>query len=238
MKGIKAFEEFLRVGLPPFLLACGWVAIWLLWPDVSSLDVSTRRPTMMTVRYVEVPTQVMNTVSMPDLFAHSSRFGFQGPRRGFEEVSLRVPDKEVRAARYLEETNLLFEAGAGWQGSQSEPDIPKMSAYRPVWSNEPVFNVKNATGSVVLVEMSGKLREKGFEVPALSVKELNGGDKPWRAVLFVEVNGAGFVRQVFMESGSGNKEIDSVLCNRAYQGVSKEVGTEFFGRVTIDYSPK
>jgi hypothetical protein len=237
MMGIKQIGEFIRLGMPPVLLAAGWIAIWLLWPHVSRGNGSThkREPTGMIVRFVGEHDGEISAGLMPDIFAYSAGFGFRRPGRDAEEGLPAAPDKYVRPPRFVADGEFMDTVDLFGE----EPTVDGISGkFHASWPAEQLFLNGEQEQSVVLVEFSGKLKEAGFEMPSISVKEAGGAEQAWRVVVFVETDENGLVKQVFVKTGSGRKEMDSLVCAKVYEGKTKAGGKRSFGRVTVSYSPK
>jgi hypothetical protein len=189
----------------------------------------------MTARFIGKSAGAVKAGLMPDIFAYSGTAGFRRPAAETAEAPSAEPESYAGSPRFLDDKKFLGKV------SQCNSDIPvspagvKFHDTRP--GRELSFKRAQETDAVT-VEYSGKLKEAGFEMPSVAVKDTGSGDQPWRIVLFVETDDNGMARHVFVETGSGRKETDAVVCARAYEGKTKEKADRCFGRVTVRYSPK
>ena len=110
----------------------------------------------------------------------------------------------------------------------------KDSGFRSVWNDASLFTVRKPVPQMLL-HLTANLRDAGFEVPVFADDEVLRRLPGWEARVMVDLDKEGMPKHVVIEKGSGNRDIDAVICRQILLGrsVSKEVIKG--GRVTVSF---
>ena len=146
-----------------------------------------------------------------------------------------VPWLEQRAARCLERpVSFVEEYASGRMAGINGHVLRGMESYRPVWEDAPVFNIGTNSHMCLTVELMGELKGRGFIIPDF-LHEIKNNDTPWLITVFVEIDKSGKVENVFLDSGSEYKEINSIVVKSLYRGKVSVAGTRCDGRIRLNY---
>ena len=215
------------VSMPTVIIAVGWLALWLLWPQVPRTQA---RPAAMSVTRVSYVRCAENPYARPSPM-------HDWPAAGLEGDSVNVaPWFASRPARLLDKD--------GWTSAAKEPVLGDrhigelagctLKEFKPVWNDVPVFGSTRSPQMNLNIEAGTALAQAGFELPALP-SELTKFGKPWMVSVFVEVGVNGRVTNAFLDKGCEDPRINALVVKEMYKGVVSAAGTPCADRVKINF---
>lgn len=215
------------LSIPSVVIGIMWMMLWLLWPHGPKVNVVTKH-FQLSPRVAFVPGGE-NIYSRPISFntwKTSDESGEAVPvQTWLVERPLRCLEKNTSIAQNYSGGNAEAIRGEALQG---------MDSYRPVWEDMPVFNIATNSQMRLTVEPMGDLMKRGFKIPNF-LPEIKNTDKSWIITVFVEVDDKGKVGNVFIDSGSEYKDINSIVVKSVYHGSVSVAGARCEGRVRLNY---
>ena len=220
------------MGLPEVLIVVVWVCLWMLWPPLQRIEgrpaKSSRR--LVVVSYGQVRDQLYMS---PTIFAQSAGTGFQ-PSEDLGKTLDRPVEAAPRRMRFL---SLPPDPPA---------EIPRrrvplgaqvasgMAGYQPAWRDAEVFPGRVAEAGRLIVEPSEPLKRNGFKVKGFQ-EPAAGWVRPWQAVVVVETGRDGGVEHTFLESGTGDADLDAMILRTLCRGAVTNAAVACMGRVTVSF---
>jgi len=228
MKGANSSHELRMFSFPSIIIAAIWVSLWFLWPH-GEIKVMRRQPVLFSPRVVFVKAS-------DNLNSRSSSFDALKMSTEAGDTVVVTPWLASRQARILERNTIASDESARGRMMRGgdNPLFMGMEGYSPVWEDIPVFNSTTDGIMHLTVEPMGALWDYGFQVPEF-LSDIKKNDIPWSVAVFVEIDRNGKVENVFLESGCGNKEINSIVVKSMYRGKLTIPGTRCEGRVKVNF---
>jgi hypothetical protein len=226
MKRTAYAQTRVLVSLPMYLIALMWIMLWFLWPHGKMVQVKRR---------VIPPSRVTFVTSVAGLYNRPfPTLAGKVAENGRDDEAHIVPWFEPRPSRLLDRQAAMLSNGKAHKDDLLSPAaIEALNTYSPVWDDPAVYAVRGGGEMQLTVEPSRELAKSGFSVPEIGAG-LKPGDKPWFVVLFVEVGADGRVKNVFVDKGSENKDVNTALVKAAYRGTA-QAGAECEGRIKINF---
>lgn len=227
----KRITELTGRGVPVVLVAFLWIGLWMMWPD-SKLPASQPRSKPFRVAYAS-SSPTSGPVEDPALFAFDSHVSFGPESSGFTEL-LRMPGMQRGKQRFLAISDDVLNARTTSAVSGWSVWAKKDTGFRSVWDDASLFTTREVSPQMLL-HLTANLKDAGFEVPVFVDDEVLKRLPGWEARVMVDLDKEGIPKHVIIEKGSGNRDIDAVICRQILLGraVSKEVIKG--GRVTVSY---
>ena len=211
-----------------------WLTPWLVWPSarLQAHRVGRRVP---IIRYVRASEGIDGAAWSPVVFPLPTKEGFskkaeeQGSGPNME--SLLKP--QVVAAPFLD---VVLDRGAG-------ADLGLLTmrdevVFRPERSEKTAFaSMPSNRVEGLQIEWDGTLAARQLEAPALKAIQPGEGNDTWAGITaYVGVDGRGWVQHVFLDTSSGQTNVDGAIVRALYEGRGIPGPGPSEGRVRVYYS--
>ncbi|MFC1497681.1 hypothetical protein ACFLS1_04285 [Verrucomicrobiota bacterium] len=227
------------IGLPSVLVALGWIGLWFAWPlppEGHTADIGKEKT--FEVSYVQFDDGKGKTYLDPIILSRSSDNGNAWPDEGEERMDVlcsyqarppkfleRHPEEEQEASRFVEYEALYAKT------------IQGLEKRGPRWRRKLVDgqSLKPERDMVMIIELSEKIKEYGFQIPDFPVKLKEYSQKPWLVTVYVEVNQDGKAEHVFLVTGSNSREVNDIVIRTMEKGKLVKPGERCSGRITVSF---
>jgi hypothetical protein len=234
MEWLRSIYLRSMAAIPPVLLAVCWLALWMVWPHGSrnAQEVRVRSGTRLSFTGNE---QAFNraVVASDVAVIPSSATRILDDK---DDLAILLFKQAAVAPKYLEETE-GFDRALARAKEDGAAVVSGAAGYRPRWDVPPAFAARSAGPMELVVEAGPALKARGFrlpEAPAETAKTVQG----WQAVLQVECGPDGKVEHVFLEAGSGNPALDSVVVRWVGRGTLSTGTGSCGGRVAVNFGAR
>lgn len=227
----KRITEWIVRGLPVLLVAVIWGGIWMMWPDPQPAAAKRDIKPFKVVFVSNVPAS--GPVIDPASFAFDSLASFR-PSSLASPNLLRMPAMHKGPKQFLGIGKNVLNARpansvAGWSlWDRKDAD------FRSVFSDALLFAPREPSPQMVVM-LTDNLKEAGFNVPAFADDELLKRLPGWEARVMVDLDKEGLPQHVLIEKGSGNRDIDAIICRQILLGRAGSKKETRGGRVTVSY---
>lgn len=203
---------------PSILVACGWLALWLLWPKAPAA--APRRPGVgsSSVAYSSI-TAAEDLYVAPDLFGLPSSVGFRAALESEVEAPEMSPAYRAGRRHLLPPRAETFAPVCDeTAGRVADAAAATLTRYQPRWNDPPLFTTTPNRAMQLTVDPSVPLRDRGFRVEELAGAVSNFLDTAWQASLYAELGADGRAAYVFVDQGSGRTGLDDTLVRAFLHG--------------------
>lgn len=222
-----------QIELPMLLIVAGWFGLFLLWPDTTTPKTMPPAPTATVITYVrraempEDPTLVAlprvrpefqrvdpaeNTAAIAQLGVESDA-GLLVRRRGV--------DDRRDAQRALRDR--VQRATSGYH-----PQVPPAATPRPIRASDQ---------PPVSMTVDGGLGGRKIRAPQWPM-DVFTTEMAWSARAFVEVDPAGTVTRVLLESPAGPGALDAAIVAALHRCRATPGSDEAWGRIYLTFDPR
>jgi len=214
------------VGFPFVFIITGWIMLWFIWPNGEKFAFKPAAPFRSRVAFIG------NFSGGYSNYVYSAA----KPAAGDEDVAKPLPWMAVRPVKLLEKNVIADGLSESEKMSGELRDMAgrEINTYMPVWQDQAVFSAVADETMRLTVEPSGQLAEYGFQVQDFS-SALKKTDKPWIAMVIVQVDEKGKVENVFLDAGCESREINSLVVKSMYRGTVSKIGKRIEGRVMVNF---
>ena len=217
------------IGVPSVLLMLGWTGLWLLWSSPGRTAWPARRASGTRFYHAFGAAQDARLLTHPFWTGLPAHEDSRAPEHGVPEAAWSY---QAGRPHYLGRTDRsVRDADAGTAVETGG----ERAAYEPRWADQPAFGREPGVEPAVLVGLSPSLERCGYDVPALTIANFDEPDRSWQVQLYVECDGAGETKSVFLEQGSGVPGIDAELVRTMYGGRASRPAEGCRGRVKISF---
>jgi hypothetical protein len=207
-----------------------WVAPWMLWPSVRpGAAAIARRPP--SIRYVRTSDGIDGAVWSAVLFPVPTKEGFSKRAAvsdaGQDVMSLVKPwTAPAPLLEWAPDRHADVEVGV--------LTLKDEVAFRPEAAEAPAFPAFTNRPSGIYVEADEGLTRRKFEAPALAKAPAPADAVPWGPVTaYVETDRQGRVQHVFLDSSSGQTNIDAMIVRALLSGTAAPDAVPVRGRVRV-----
>lgn len=201
-----------------------------MWPEnVPEKWHAPRKP--FKIQLVSVAS-ALQLAEDPTAFAFNSDISYQRPDGEAREL-LRMPGMDEGSGRFLGMSGQAVKSSA--RGSSSEYSVWRKSqpGYEAAWENKEVFQ-RTQPQKQLVVQVSENLAETGYEPGPFAEEDLKSLASGWEVQVLLDIDKTGAPVHVLIEKGSGNEDIDALVCRKVLAGKqgSKELRG---GRIKVSY---
>lgn len=226
----RYITEMINRSLPAVLVVLLWAGLWRVWPVAQPY---TWRPERKPFKVTFLPAaELPELAATPTVFALDSAISYQ-PERVSRAELLRMPGMPEGKQEFMPISMQVLQPRE--RGSLVDYSVWEKltNDFFGAWDGGKVFSRAVKEDQLVVV-LSDNLSVVGFTVPAFTADELKAFSPGWEVRVLVDIDKLGLPKHVLIEKGSGNKDIDSLICSKILVGRADKKEAKG-GRVTVSY---
>ena len=226
----RQITEWVSRSMPVVLVALLWGGLWKMWPDQQFY---AWRPEKKPFRVRFVSTaEALQLVDDPTIFAFESKASYRGVGAENPELLKMSESSQVRR-EFLPMNGRGPMAGAGGAASDYSVWQRRQRGFEDAWADGKAFGTRDP-GKQFVMEISDNLRAAGYAVEPFVPADFESIMPGWEVQVLVDVDESGVPAHVLVEKGSGNRDIDTMICRKVLLGRSQKTETRG-GRIKISY---
>ncbi len=201
-----------------------------MWPTAQPY---TWHPERKPFKVTFVPAAELPALAVdPTVFAFDSAVSYQPIREQSKEL-LRMPEMSAGKQEFMPISGQVLKPRASGAVSDYSVWERRTNDFADVWAGERVFGRTERELQLVVL-LSENLESSGFVMAELSDAELKAVSAGWEIQILVDIDKSGLPAHVLIEKGTGNKDIDALICSKILVSRADKKETKS-GRVTVSY---
>lgn len=226
----REITAWITRSIPILLVAFLWVGLWKMWPSPEPyVWEPERRPFKIT--FIST-AEALELVSDPTVFAFDSDVSFHAADEASPEL-LRMPGMSEGKSEFLVMSDQVMKARARSAAAEYSVWERREGKFEGMWSQKALFESRTPERQLV-VFVSDDLRKAELSLPEFTEEELSDILPGWEAQVLVDIDKSGIPVHVLIEKGTGNKDIDALICRKILLSRAAKKETRG-GRVTVSY---
>ncbi len=232
---MSARNRFYRKGpidIPSVFVSVCWIAIWLVWPVGRESYSSTGSSARMKLRYVKVGVEEC----MQGESVFMNNLGVMADRGVVSNTLDRYKEKETDDS-WKRRGQAVISAEMSEKTLLNKRFVEADGKYDPNWRGTPAFTTDVFAWQQIVWQVSGDLKNHEYKTPSLP-ESLTGINKAWQVTVSVDAGINGWPEHVFVETSSGDQEIDDKVVRVVYQIRFLNMDKACGGFVTVGFEGK
>ena len=226
----RHITEGVSRSIPVLLVAFLWVGLWQMWPSPAAY---TWQPEKKPFKVTFISTaEALEFVGDPTVFAFDSDISFRAEKAAAPEL-LRMPGMPDGKSEFLAMSGQVMKVRARSSATEYSAWERRKGEFEGMWRQQSLFATRAPERQLVVL-MSRNLKDADFKLPEFTENELRDVAPGWEAKVLVDVDKTGVPVHVLIEKGTGNKDIDGLICQKILLGRAAKKETRG-GRVIVSY---